>query len=66
VNEQFAQRGKVRHWQAGYGVVSFGTGDLDWVKQYIQNQRTHHASGKVVDRLERTIEIEDAAPAGTP
>ena len=25
VNEQFALRGKVLQWQAGYGVVSFGT-----------------------------------------
>ena len=37
VNEQFALRGKVLQWQVGYGVVSFGTRDLDWVKRYIQN-----------------------------
>jgi putative transposase len=66
VNEQFAPRGKVLQWQAGYGVVSFGTRDLDWVKQYIRNQREHHASGKVVDRLERITEIEEPAPGGSP
>ena len=66
VNEQFAMRGKVLQWQAGYGVVSFGTRDLEWVKQYIQNQRAHHASAKVVDRLERITELEAPCPAGAP
>ncbi len=31
VNDQVGQRGNVLQWQAGYGVVSFGTGDLEWV-----------------------------------
>jgi hypothetical protein len=66
VNEQFALRGKVLQWQAGYGVVSFGTQDLEWVKQYIRNQREHHASGKVADRLERITELEDPAPKRSP
>ncbi len=57
VNEQLGLRGKVLEWQAGYGVVSFGTGDLDWVKEYIRNQREHHAQGKVYDRLERITEL---------
>jgi putative transposase len=58
VNEQLGARGKVLQWQGGYGVVSFGTGDLEWVKQYIRNQRQHHACGKVHDRLERITELE--------
>jgi putative transposase len=58
VNEQFALRGKVLQWQVGYGVVSFGTRDLDWVKRYIQNQRVHHTEGKTQDRLERITEDE--------
>jgi putative transposase len=66
VNEQFAMRGKVLQWQEGYGVVSFGTRDLEWVKQYIQNQRAHHASGKVVDRLEWITEPEARRLAGAP
>ena len=61
VNEQFALRGKVLQWQVGYGVVSFGTRDLDWVKRYIQDQRVHHASGKTQDRLERITEDETLA-----
>jgi putative transposase len=53
VNQQLGLRGKVLEWQAGYGVVSFGSKDLGWVKQYVRNQREHHARGKVNDRLER-------------
>ena len=26
-------------WQAGYGVVSFGTKDLPWVNEYVRNQK---------------------------
>jgi putative transposase len=48
-------------WQVGYGVVSFGTRDLDWVVGYIQKQKEHHAANKVFDRLERITELEDQA-----
>jgi hypothetical protein len=44
-------------------VVSFGTGDLEWVKNYVRNQRERHARGQVVDRLERITEIEKPAEA---
>jgi TatD DNase family protein len=30
VNEQLGQHGKRLHWQAGYGVVGFGTGDMTY------------------------------------
>lgn len=53
VNQQSGKRQKVLEWQAGYGVVSFGTKDLPWVVQYIGNQREHHARGRVHERLER-------------
>ena len=43
---------KALEWQAEYGIVSFGTKDLEWVKQYIRNQKQHHASGSTVDHLE--------------
>ena len=56
VNEQLGVQGMKLEWQAGYGVVSFGTGDLDWVKEYIRNQPEHHARGQVFDRLERITE----------
>ena len=53
VNQEVGKRQKVLQWQAGYGVVSFGTKDLEWVKAYIRNQREHHKRRSVHDRLER-------------
>jgi putative transposase len=50
--------GKVLEWQTGYGVVSFGTRDLDWVKAYVLNQRERHRRGKTADRLERITQID--------
>ncbi len=35
------------------GVVSFGKRNLPWVLEYSAHQKEHHASAKVVDRLER-------------
>jgi putative transposase len=57
-NEQIGLHSKVIQWQTGYGIVSFGTGDLDWVKEYIRNQREHHRIGRISDRLERITQIE--------
>jgi hypothetical protein len=50
-NQKFGH--KVLEWQTGYGVVSFGTRDLDWVKDYVKNQRERHHRGRIEDRLER-------------
>lgn len=50
------EMGKGLQWQAGYGIVSFGTRDLKWVIDYIHNQRQHHAEGSLQERLERTDE----------
>ncbi len=58
VNKQLGLRDKTLQWQTGYGVVSFGTGQLDWVKAYIVRQREHHARGTVQDRLERITEMD--------
>lgn len=62
VNERLGLGGKRLQWQAGYGVVSFGTGDLDWVKEYIRKQQEHHANGHVYDRLERDYEDQEGTP----
>lgn len=43
---------KILAWQRGYGVVSFGRRNLKWVLEYIANQRKHHASGSIFERLE--------------
>lgn len=58
VNHANPTRDKLLEWQTGYGVVSFGTRDLEWVKDYVRNQREHHSRGKTYDRLERITEIE--------
>ena len=54
---------KVLEWQTGYGVVSFGTRDLDWVKDYVRNQRDRHQRGKTEERLERIMLQETLAEA---
>jgi putative transposase len=58
VNHEIGKRQKVLQWQVGYGVVSFGSGDLEWVKLYVRNQREHHRRGSVHDRLERITQYE--------
>jgi putative transposase len=45
--------GKALQWQSGYGIVSFGTNNLDWVVAYIRNQKEHHRDGTAQERLER-------------
>ena len=53
INQTLSQRDKILQWQSGYGVVSFGAGDLDWVIDYVRRQKEHHAQGKIHTRLER-------------
>jgi putative transposase len=43
---------KALEWQRGYGVVSFGKGNLDWVLDYVRSQREHHATQRTKSRLE--------------
>ena len=52
INQQ--ERFKALEWQRGYGVVSFGKKNLDWVLHYIAHQKEHHARGRIQARLERT------------
>ncbi len=52
-------RRKELYWQRGYGMVSFGKNNLDWVLRYIASQKEHHAKGRVQDRLERITAYED-------
>lgn len=49
-------------WQTGYGVVPFGKRDLPWVVAYIRSQRAHHDAGRVEDRLERIVRVDEAGP----
>ena len=43
---------KALEWQRGYGVVSFGRRNIEWILDYIANQQQHHANGEVQSRLE--------------
>ena len=61
VNQQMGKRQKLIQWQTGYGVVSYGTGDREWVQQYIRGQREHHARGTIQQRLERITQVADEA-----
>ncbi len=36
-------RYKAIQWQRGFGIVSFSKNQLDWVLQYIKQQKEHHA-----------------------
>ena len=67
VNQQMG-RDKVLQWQSGFGVVSFGTRRLDWVLEYIRNQREHHERGSIHERLERITQEDDGSSptAGRP
>ena len=58
INHNNPARNKLLQWQAGYGVVSFGSKDLKWVKAYVRNQKEHHSKGNVHDRLERITDVE--------
>lgn len=62
INHRIANR-HLLDWQTGYGVVSFGTGDLPWVISYVRNQKQHHAKGTIQERLERgEAEADPASP----
>lgn len=61
VNQALGHRQKELQWQAGYGVVSFGTRDLKWVIEYVRNQREHHARGTISERLEQIDQDELSA-----
>jgi putative transposase len=59
VNQAVGLKDKTLEWQTGYGVVSFGTRDLQWVIDYVRNQRKHHQCGTTQERLERITQREE-------
>jgi len=58
--------GKALQWQKGYGVVSFGSKDHDWVKEYVVNQKERHKTGRLSQRLERIVDDEVGKGVKTP
>jgi REP element-mobilizing transposase RayT len=51
-------------WQGGYGVVSFGEKQLQWVVKYVNAQKRHHADHTAVGKLEE-ITVDSDGPAPT-
>jgi putative transposase len=60
VNHHLSGTSKKFGWQAGYGVFSLGRKQLDQVTKYVQNQKTHHAQGKIISVLEQETNEDDA------
>lgn len=57
INHEIANH-HILHWQGGYGKVSFATKDLQWILDYVRNQREHHSNNDSQDRLERIEAIQ--------
>lgn len=54
VNGAFPNLENRFRWQRGYGLLTFGTNNLPFVVQYIEQQKTHHANKTTNDYLEHT------------
>lgn len=56
VNEQFPDLDNAFGWQASYGVLTFGAKNLDFVMNYITQQKEHHAKNALESYLEQIDE----------
>lgn len=54
VNLHFPNRLSHFRWQEGYGALTFGIRQLDYVVSYIENQKQHHAASTLQPYLEKT------------
>ena len=62
VNEEIKPDFKLT-WQEGYGVLTLRKDELEKVSHYIDNQETHHQTGRLSVLLE-TIADESSPPEG--
>jgi putative transposase len=53
VNKLGSARLGTFRWQAEYGALSFGDNALPRVINYVEHQSDHHASGRLIAKLER-------------
>lgn len=44
--------GKAFYWQEGYGALTVGKQGLEKVREYVENQKTHHAQNTVMELYE--------------
>ncbi|MBZ0283665.1 MAG: IS200/IS605 family transposase [Anaerolineae bacterium] len=56
VNGTFPDLPSAFKWQTAYGLLTFGEKALPFVTAYIQNQKQHHAEGRIQPYLEQTDE----------
>ncbi len=53
VNTQFPDLETTFGWQQSYGVLTFGSKNLDYVVDYVEHQKEHHAKQTLKPYLER-------------
>lgn len=56
INAAFPNLETAFSWQGSYGVVTFGSKNLDFVVAYIQRQKEHHSKNTLVHYLEQIDE----------
>ena len=61
VNEEIKPGFKMT-WQEGYGVLTLRKDELDKVSRYIDNQETHHQTGRLSILLEQIADEEESSP----
>lgn len=54
INKHFPNLETRFAWQEGYGALTFGRMNIDFVVHYVQNQKEHHRQATFLDELERT------------
>jgi putative transposase len=47
------------YWQPGYGLLTFAQSDLKRIVTYVENQKRHHADGKLSPKMERAADWEN-------
>lgn len=52
-------QGVVFEWQRGYGVLTMGEKQLPIAEEYVQRQKSHHASGTLINALEHCSELDE-------
>ena len=50
INEEIKPNFRLK-WQEGYGVVTLRKDEIEKVSRYIDNQETHHRSGRLSDSV---------------
>jgi REP element-mobilizing transposase RayT len=65
VNEEIRPSFRLK-WQEGYGVLTLRENELEKVSRYIDNQETHHGTGRLSALLERTEGEEEFDRAQPP